>query len=178
MSAGRWDSSPDSRSMPTVDLQWWLSSTDVFCTGRGHIQNEFHTDLETGWTLIKHRSTPHTDTCHGCMYLVEGCQVVSGLDEEGLIDPRMVHIVGGRCHQTQEHVQRTQLLCQLQRVKDTCSHFKWTWHSGKTPWRAEFIMILLTGVSFLATVNWWWLIKVPFVIEVQQRTYLNNYIYL
>lgn len=39
MSAGRWDSSPDSRSMPTVDLQWWLSSTDVFCTGRGHIQN-------------------------------------------------------------------------------------------------------------------------------------------
>lgn len=55
MSAGRWDSSPDSRSMPTVDLQWWLSSTDVFCTGRGHIQNEFHTDLVTGWTLFKHR---------------------------------------------------------------------------------------------------------------------------
>lgn len=32
MSAGRCDSSPDSRSMPTVDLQWWLSSTEVFCT--------------------------------------------------------------------------------------------------------------------------------------------------
>lgn len=34
MSAGRWDSSPDSRSMPTVDLQWWLSSTDVFWIGQ------------------------------------------------------------------------------------------------------------------------------------------------
>lgn len=31
MSAGRCDSSPDSRSIPTVDFQWWLSSTDVFC---------------------------------------------------------------------------------------------------------------------------------------------------
>lgn len=39
MSAGRCDSSPDSRSMPTVDLQWWLSSTDVFWKGQGNIQN-------------------------------------------------------------------------------------------------------------------------------------------
>lgn len=34
MSGGRWDNSPDSRNIPTVDLQWWLSSTDVFCTVR------------------------------------------------------------------------------------------------------------------------------------------------
>lgn len=69
----------------------------------------------TGW-ILQHVNL-HTDTCqHPRMYLVEGCQVVSGLDEEGLVDPRVVHVVGGCCHQTQEHVQRTQLLCQLQQT--------------------------------------------------------------
>lgn len=52
-------------------------------------------------------------TAHA-VYLVEGCQVVSGLNEERLVDPRMVHVVSSCRHQTQEHVQRTQLLCQLQ----------------------------------------------------------------
>lgn len=48
MSAGRWDSRPDSRSMPTVDLQWWLSSTDVFCTGRKKTKPCFkHTAMQS-----------------------------------------------------------------------------------------------------------------------------------
>lgn len=57
MSAGRCDSSPDSRSMPTVDLQWWLSSTDVFCTKQGNIQNVFFKQFHyyaanTGWSWV------------------------------------------------------------------------------------------------------------------------------
>jgi len=47
-------------------------------------------------------------------YLVERRQVVSGLNEEWLVDSRMVHVVGGCGHQTQKHVQGTQLLCQLE----------------------------------------------------------------
>lgn len=54
------------------------------------------------------------------VYLVEGCQVVSGLDEEGLVDSRMVHVMGSCCHQTQKYVQRTQVLCQLQH-SNVCS---------------------------------------------------------
>lgn len=60
-------------------------------------------------------SNTHTDTCqYTRVYLVEGRQVVSGLDEEGLVDSGMVHIVGGCRHQTKEDIQRTQLLHQLQ----------------------------------------------------------------
>lgn len=51
---------------------------------------------------------------HTRAYLVERCQVMPGLDEKGLVDSRMVHVMGGSCHQTQEYIQRTQLLCQLQ----------------------------------------------------------------
>lgn len=36
-----------------------------------------------------------------------------GLDEEGLVDARVVHVVRGRRHQAQEDVQRTELLHQL-----------------------------------------------------------------
>ncbi len=121
MSVGRWDSSPDSRSMPTVDLQWWLSSTDVFCSRRG--------EMCFSQTEQQAHADPPTNTQqHTRVYLVEGCQVVSGFDEEGLVDPRMVHIVSSCCHQPQEHVQRTQLLCQLQHTDDSqhkcflCTH--------------------------------------------------------
>lgn len=47
-------------------------------------------------------------------HLVERSQVVPGLDEEGLVDPWVVHVVSCRSHEAQEHVQRAQLLCQLQ----------------------------------------------------------------
>lgn len=47
-------------------------------------------------------------------YLVERSQVVPGLDEEGLVDPWVVHVVSCCSHEAQEHVQRAQLLCQLQ----------------------------------------------------------------
>lgn len=46
-------------------------------------------------------------------HLVERSQVVPGLDEEGLVDPGVVHVVSRRRHEAQEHVQRAQLLCQL-----------------------------------------------------------------
>lgn len=201
MSAGRCDSSPDSRSMPTVDLQWWLSSTDVFYTTEWHpewfsrqltavllmltqapdtvsLKSEARKPVScirdetefppscAGSNLTAHESKPpdppavipsltpfpsdhlnhahfwraftqneplkpdhntlwqagrdvHSTRTHVSThtYLVEGCQVVSGLYQEGLVDPRMVHIVGGGCHQTQEHIQRTQLLCQLQHAQ-------------------------------------------------------------
>lgn len=52
---------------------------------------------------------------HMCLcYLIEGCQVVSGLDEERLVDPGVVYVVGSCCHQSQEHLLRAQVLCQLQ----------------------------------------------------------------
>lgn len=38
-----------------------------------------------------------------------------GLDQEGLVDTRVVHVVGGRRGQTQENIQETQLLRQLWR---------------------------------------------------------------
>lgn len=57
---------------------------------------------------------PSVAATASAVYLVERRQVVSGLDEEGLVDSGMVHVVGGCCHQTQEHIQRAQLLCQLQ----------------------------------------------------------------
>lgn len=37
----------------------------------------------------------------------------------------MVHIMGGCCHQTQEHIQRTQLLRQLQHTKVLGSCLLW-----------------------------------------------------
>lgn len=40
--------------------------------------------------------------------------MVLGLDEEGLVDAGVVHVVGGRRHQAQEDVHRTELLRQLQ----------------------------------------------------------------
>lgn len=51
------------------------------------------------------------------VYLVEGSQVVPGLDEEGLVDPGVVHVVSRRSHQAQEDVQRAQLLRQLQNTR-------------------------------------------------------------
>ena len=56
----------------------------------------------------------HTQThARSVCDLVEAGKVVSGLDEEGLVDPRVIHVVGGGCHQAEEHVQRAQLLRQL-----------------------------------------------------------------
>lgn len=72
---------------------------------------EFHADSVTH----THRQTL-TPCQHGPVYLVEGGQVVSGLDEEGLVDSGMVHVVGRCRHQTQKHVQWTQLLRQLERT--------------------------------------------------------------
>lgn len=113
ISTGRCDSSPDSRSMPTVDLQWWLSSTDVFCRGKEcrHVSFWLTLSCDTTATIIKHTLM---SSATSAVYLIERCQVVSGLDEEGLVDSGMVHVVGGCCHQTQEHIQRAELLCQLQ----------------------------------------------------------------
>lgn len=53
--------------------------------------------------------------------------MVSGLDEEGLVDSRMVHVMGSCCHQTQEYVQRTQMLCQLQHSNVCSLHRRKTW---------------------------------------------------
>lgn len=47
-------------------------------------------------------------------HLVERGQVVPGLDEEGLVDPWVVHVMSCRSHEAQEHVQGAQLLRQLQ----------------------------------------------------------------
>lgn len=99
ISAGKWASSPDSRSMPTVDLQWWLSSTDVFWMC--NIRNAFR------------KQTCRVESTHG-WYLVKRSQMVSGFDEKGLVDPWMVHVMSRCSYQTQEHVQRSQLICQLQ----------------------------------------------------------------
>lgn len=38
------------------------------------------------------------------VYPVEGSEIVVGLDEERLIDPRMVQIVCGGCQQSQQNV--------------------------------------------------------------------------
>lgn len=84
---------------------------------RAVTQNEpLKPDHNTQWQAGEdvHSTRTHVST-H--TYLVEGCQVVSGLNQKGLVDPRMVHIVGGCCHQTQEHIQRTQLLRQLQHAQ-------------------------------------------------------------
>ena len=103
MSADRWDSSPDSRSMPTVDLQWWLSSTDVFYTPQS---SKGKSGTTSAWNI----NLTHIQV----LYLVERSQVVPGLDEEGLVDPWVVHIMSCCSHEAQEDVQRAQLLCQLQ----------------------------------------------------------------
>lgn len=55
MPAGRWDSSPDSRSIPTVDLQWWFSSTDVFCTEHQKQTEMWNADTKE---VKKHLLTP------------------------------------------------------------------------------------------------------------------------
>lgn len=69
------------------------------------------TSLFTIWRLGLPTSLP---------YLVEGGQVVLGLDEEGLVDARVVYVMGGGRHQAQKDVQRTELLRQLQRMMGKC----------------------------------------------------------
>jgi len=102
----------------------WISSGDSpaqMCSA----QDKKHPKCVPDKRLNLQHVHPRADTHqHVCVYLVEGGQVVSGLDEEGLVDPRMVHVMGRRCHQAQEHVQGSQLLRQLQHTKadDWCFH--------------------------------------------------------
>lgn len=44
------------------------------------------------------------------VYPVEGSEIVVGLDEERLVDPRMVQIVCGGCQQPQQNVTGGQIL--------------------------------------------------------------------
>lgn len=130
--------------------------------------NVFQTDFITGWTLNLLHILTFTLTR---VYLVEGGQVVSGLDEEGLVDSGMVHVVGGCCHETKEHVQRTQLLCQLQHTKgwqgNGCSLCRRdTWFLTPAEIRRGAIKrlicsVILTGIRRIVTmpVSWWWLIQ-------------------
>lgn len=67
-----------------------------------------------GWSGSSIRTENKTHPLTQAVYLVERSQVVPGLDEEGLVDPGVVHVVSRRSHEAQEHVQRAQLLRQLQ----------------------------------------------------------------
>lgn len=72
----------------------------------------------TGWNINPVQTQPHIDTHQDvCMYLVEGRQVVSSLDEKRLVDSGVIDVVSGCSRQTQEHIQRSQLLGQLQCTK-------------------------------------------------------------
>lgn len=79
-------------------------------------------------------------------YLVERSQVVPGLDEEGLVDPWVVHIMSRCSHEAQEHVQRAQLLRQLQNTHSEETSL------GSSPW-FRYILPLFSIHTKLSYIN-------------------------
>lgn len=95
----------------------WISSGGSPAQ-RCSVQQECHS-VSAPLTLNTPQVNPDADTHPpACVYLVEGCQVVSGFNEKRLVDSRVIHVMSCCCHQTQEHIQRSQLLRQLQNTND------------------------------------------------------------
>lgn len=87
------------------------------------------------------------------VYLAERSQVVPGLDEEGLVDPWVVHIMGCCSHESQEHVQRAQLLCQLQNThseETSCASSR-----GLSQCYQGFLPLLVLQQTYTASICSW-----------------------
>lgn len=112
-----------------------------------------HHKIEKKKVRVQPKRKIHLSTC--AFHLVERSQVVPGLDEEGLVDPWVVHVVSCRSHEAQEHVQRAQLLRQLQHTyseetslgfRKAFQHF---WHPSRyilPLFRVHTYMIYLTSI--------------------------------
>ena len=121
---GRWSRSPDSLSRLTAHLQWWLSRTEEFCNIKPetHIfitllisqcvcaSQSVHACVRACETLVSvclslfvcMHVCAHASVCECvCLspqvpYLVQCSQVVSGPDQEALVDPGVIQVVGDR----------------------------------------------------------------------------------